>query len=149
MSGKTELEKIAAGTQTQRKHRAPKESEFITIVTQRLKKIGGNWEKRHGTAFGKAGQPDISGCVCGRRVEIEVKTGRNEPTDIQVQRLAEWSKAGAVCIVLWNAEPPRVATIRLMNRISDHGTSISILYGIDELETYVHEIMMERHKAER
>ena len=141
MSGKTELEKIALGANIQQRRKPPKESEFVTMVIQRLKRTGGAWEKRHGTAFGKAGQPDISGCLYGRRIEIEVKTGKNEPTDIQVQRLAEWSKAGAFCVVLWNAEPPRAATIRLMNRISDHGGNIAILYGLNELETCVMDLL--------
>ena len=37
------------------------------------------YEKRHGDMYGNAGQPDISACIDGRRVEIEVKvpTTRN------------------------------------------------------------------------
>ena len=31
------------------------------------------YEKRHGDMYGNAGQPDISACIDGRRVEIEVK----------------------------------------------------------------------------
>lgn len=31
------------------------------------------YEKRHGSMYAEAGQPDISACINGRRVEIEVK----------------------------------------------------------------------------
>lgn len=34
-------------------------------------------EKRHGTNYGKAGQPDLSVCYLGRRFEIEVKVPRD------------------------------------------------------------------------
>ena len=31
------------------------------------------YEKRHGSMYAEAGQPDISACINGRRVEVEVK----------------------------------------------------------------------------
>ena len=77
-------------------------------------------EKRHGSPYGKGGQPDVSGCVpvkafrkagaggytqpVGQRFEIEVKMPGNKPTILQEQRLAEWRESGAVCIVAYSVE---------------------------------------------
>lgn len=61
-------------------------------------------EKRHGTQYGKVGQPDLTGCLDGVRFEIEVKFGKNKPTQMQYARLKEWSMAGAVVGVAWSVE---------------------------------------------
>ena len=55
--------------------------------------------KRHGTAMGVAGDPDLYGTVGGRHFEIEVKRP-NDPssqlTELQARRLQEWKMAGAI-----------------------------------------------------
>lgn len=55
--------------------------------------------KRHGTAMGVGGDPDLYGSVRGRHFEIEVKRP-NDPysqlTKLQAQRLLEWKLAGAI-----------------------------------------------------
>ncbi len=55
--------------------------------------------KRHGTAMGVAGDPDLYGTINGRHFEIEVKRP-NDPssqlTELQTQRLMEWKLAGAI-----------------------------------------------------
>jgi hypothetical protein len=55
--------------------------------------------KRHGTAMGVAGDPDLFGSVGGRHFEIEVKRP-NDPssqlTKLQRRRLLEWKMAGAI-----------------------------------------------------
>ena len=55
--------------------------------------------KRHGTAMGVAGDPDLYGSIRGRHFEIEVKRPDDPgsfPTELQVQRLQEWRAAGAL-----------------------------------------------------
>jgi hypothetical protein len=63
--------------------------------------------KRHGTAMGVAGDPDLYGTVGGRHFEIEVKRP-NDPssrlTKLQTQRLLEWELAGAIVGVARSAE---------------------------------------------
>ncbi len=55
--------------------------------------------KRHGTAMGVAGDPDLYGAMNGRHFEIEVKRP-NDPssqlTELQTRRLLEWRLAGAI-----------------------------------------------------
>lgn len=58
-------------------------------------------EKTHGSAYA-SGMPDITACVGGRRVEIEVKRPglgkKSEPTPLQQRRLDTWAKAEAVAM---------------------------------------------------
>ena len=55
--------------------------------------------KRHGTAMGVAGDPDLYGSIRGRHFEIEVKRPDDPgsvPTELQAQRMQEWRNAGAL-----------------------------------------------------
>lgn len=75
----------------------PKE---ITIVTKILKYLnslpGCRAIKTHGGMYGRSGEPDITGCLDGRRIEIEVKRPGNKPTELQHEALAKWQAAGAI-----------------------------------------------------
>lgn len=71
-------------------------------IKKKLKaRCGGKWWKVHGSSFQEAGMPDIDGVCQGISFKFEVKeplTG--EPSDIQLETLAEWREAGAIaCIV--------------------------------------------------
>ena len=51
----------------------------------------------HGSVFSERGTPDVIGCVRGRFVAFECKrSSEDEPTRIQLWRLSEWIRAGAV-----------------------------------------------------
>ncbi len=52
--------------------------------------------KRHGTAMGMAGDPDLYGTINGRHFEVEVKRPGEHPTELQTKRLLEWKLAGAI-----------------------------------------------------
>ena len=55
--------------------------------------------KRHGTAMGKAGDPDLYGILDGQHFEIEVKRPgdpSSQLTALQVVRLEEWKGGGAI-----------------------------------------------------
>jgi len=52
--------------------------------------------KMHGSAFTRAGEPDIDAVICGIPLKIEVKMPGNTPTKLQTQRILEWAAAGAV-----------------------------------------------------
>lgn len=100
------------------------------------------YEKRHGSMYSVAGEPDISACINGKRVEIEVKVpsaaainGKNyfifnplwpsfcddnyadfrsksifpgnKPTELQVERLLAWERAGAVAFIAYSVDAVR------------------------------------------
>ncbi len=53
--------------------------------------------KRHGTAMGVAGDPDLYGSYRGKHFEIEVKRpfdSQSQLTELQSQRLDEWRSVG-------------------------------------------------------
>lgn len=63
--------------------------------------------KRHGTAMGVAGDPDLYGTVNGRHFEIEVKRPNDRTsqlTELQFRRLREWEAAGAITGVARNLD---------------------------------------------
>ncbi len=52
--------------------------------------------KRWGGGMGFAGEPDIDACLRGRSVQLEVKRPGGRPTPLQLKRLEEWRRAGAL-----------------------------------------------------
>jgi len=54
--------------------------------------------KMHGNQYMEIGLPDINGCLApnGRTLVIETKVKSNVPTPIQLFRLEEYKKAGAI-----------------------------------------------------
>lgn len=54
-------------------------------------------EKRWtGGMFAHVGEPDITGCIAGRRFEIEVKVPGKRARKVQEKRLEAWASAGAI-----------------------------------------------------
>lgn len=60
--------------------------------------------KRHQMGYSHEGDPDISGSLYGRHIELEVKQPGNKPTTLQVFRLAEWEAAGAIVGVVHDVD---------------------------------------------
>ncbi len=79
---------------------APKEKQVVTKIMAAARKIPGLvLRKRHGTAMGCAGDPDLTGCFRGRHLEIEVKVpyeSRSRLTKLQTHRQVEWAESGAI-----------------------------------------------------
>lgn len=68
----------------------------------------------HGSIYTERGTPDVIGCVDGRMVAFECKRDRTElPTRIQLWRLAEWIRAGAVVGAVASVEDAELI-LRLM-----------------------------------
>ena len=45
---------------------------------------------------GRVGEPDVSGCAFGIRIELEGKLPGNKPTPMQFKKLEWWKQAGAI-----------------------------------------------------
>lgn len=68
----------------------------------------------HGGVYTERGTPDVIGCVGGRMVAFECKRDRTErPTRIQLWRLSEWIRAGAVVGTIASVEDAELI-LRLM-----------------------------------
>jgi hypothetical protein len=84
-----------------RKKPAVRESALVSAIVEALRAAPGLVvRKRHGTAWGVAGDPDLTGCYLGRHFEFEVKKPAGALTRLQEARLAEWSRAGAITAVV-------------------------------------------------
>ena len=84
----------------------PTEKALTERILKELRKIPGVVaEKRHGGAFGKAGEPDITGCYKGWRFELEVKRpGVGRLTPLQKAALQKWASAGAYTAIVRSVE---------------------------------------------
>ena len=60
--------------------------------------------KLHGSAYGKAGTPDVLCVVNGQAYLFEVKQPGEAPTAIQAVEMARWTAAGAVVSVIYSAD---------------------------------------------
>ncbi len=83
------------------------EKHIVSRIMQALRtRPGIVVRKRHGTAMGVAGDPDLYGSLNGRHFEIEVKRpeGPSRLTELQSQRLREWEFAGAIAGVARSVE---------------------------------------------
>lgn len=78
------------------------------------KKFGANiWlRKKHGTAYGIAGDPDLYGCLEGRFFGIEMKRPGEGAKPLQVERLKRIALAGGIAGV---AHSPLEAYLILTN----------------------------------
>lgn len=84
---------------------SPRESAVVNAILRYVNTIpNSKWEKTHGGLYGKAGKPDITGCIRGRRVEIEAKTDTGKLHPLQERELNEWRLAGAVSFVARSAD---------------------------------------------
>src|SRR5215831_18376767 len=94
----------------------PKESNILRACERELKKQGALYRKRHGTAFGTKGDPDLYLLWHGVHVEIELKRPGEDPTPLQRERLAEWEAYGAPTKVVHSVEELRsfLRILRLM-----------------------------------
>lgn len=77
---------------------SPLEKAVVARIVARLRKVPGLVvRKRHGTAMGVAGDPDLYGSYRGRHFEIEVKRpfdSKSQLTKLQIQRQEEWRDTG-------------------------------------------------------
>ena len=79
----------------------PREKSSVKAILRALNATPGCFaEKRHGTAFGHAGAPDVAGCYRGRAFYLEVKRPGECATKIQLIQLARRGAAGAVAAVV-------------------------------------------------
>jgi Holliday junction resolvase len=77
-----------------------RESNIVGNIRRYLKTVGGKSIKMHGSQFSEAGTPDILWIHNGHAFWFEVKRPGEDPTKIQLHRIAEWTAAGASVAVV-------------------------------------------------
>lgn len=82
----------------------PSEKSLVKKILAYLKSIPGCYaRKRHGGAF-NPGEPDITGCLEGWRLEFEVKLEGNPATPRQRAELRRWEAAGSITGVVHSVD---------------------------------------------
>jgi hypothetical protein len=82
-----------------------RESALVAEILRTLRALPGVIvRKRHGSAWGVAGDPDLYGSIHGRHFEIEVKRPGDRPTALQEARMKQWAATGALVGVARSVE---------------------------------------------
>ena len=82
-----------------------RESALVAEILRSVRALPGVIvRKRHGSAWGVAGDPDLYGSIHGRHFEIEVKRPGDRPTALQQARLKQWAATGALAGVARSVE---------------------------------------------
>lgn len=78
------------------------EKEFENKIKAFLKTLPNQWHFKHwGGGFGKAGIPDILGCINGRFIAIEVKASDGKPSPLQVRCINQITCAGGYAVIVY------------------------------------------------
>jgi hypothetical protein len=82
-----------------------RESALVAEILRALRALPGVMvRKRHGSAWGVAGDPDLYGSIQGRHFEIEVKRPGDRLTALQEARMKQWAATGALAGVARSVE---------------------------------------------
>ena len=82
----------------------PSERSIVNAISRRLKDRGVWHFKVHGSAYQRAGIPDIVGCCRGRFFAFEVKRPGEDPTKIQRYEMMRLAESGAIVGVARSVE---------------------------------------------
>ena len=79
-----------------------KESVLVTKMLELIRERGGYAENIWGGGFQSAGIPDILACYKGVFLGIEVKVGKNTPSELQKAKVKLINDAGGLAFVTWD-----------------------------------------------
>lgn len=98
-----------------------RESSIVRAIRAYLDPLRGPiyYEKRWGGPYSTIGAPDLSLCVAGRRVELEVKTAAGRVSPHQAFQLDRWRRAGAVVAVVRSVDDVRAIVEPLLAEVRD------------------------------
>lgn len=80
------------------------ERDIVAACIKRVGQLGGRAVKVHASQMGNGGEPDISGCLAGRCLKIEVKRPGGVATPRQAAVLRKWLAVGAVAGVVTSVD---------------------------------------------
>lgn len=82
-----------------------KEDPIVKAIIKYIRSLPRGWATRtHGGPF-TAGEPDISGCIDGHCIKLEVKRDEKHlATPLQLAKLQNWALAGAITGVVYSVD---------------------------------------------
>ena len=81
-----------------------KETQLNKKVADWINKLPSAYAYKRLGGVANKGQPDVTGCIQGYRIELEGKMPGKKPTPLQAQRLRLWADAGAITGVYYSLE---------------------------------------------
>jgi hypothetical protein len=84
------------------------EKSITNAILKYLNGLPGCYARKTLGNMSNPGEPDISGCIAGRRLEIEVKAPGNKPTKLQERALKRWAATGAITGVAWSLDDAKI-----------------------------------------
>jgi hypothetical protein len=84
----------------------PRRSEASVVkgLLKCLNSLNGCYAKKRHGGPNRRGEPDITGCYRGRRIEIEAKALGNKATKLQKERLNVWKNCGSITGIAYDEE---------------------------------------------
>jgi Holliday junction resolvase len=80
------------------------EAALTRRVCEHLRKHGAYVLKVHGSAWQRAGVPDLLCCVDGRFVGLELKVKPNKPSPLQLHEISKIERSGGAAAVIYTTE---------------------------------------------
>lgn len=98
----------------------PREREIVTRIRKLLTSAGAKVIKTSGQ-----GEPDLIGTYQGFAFAIECKQPGKKPTALQVRRLSEWRRAGAIAFATdFPAKALQIVQVETETRLRDMARSV-------------------------
>ena len=80
------------------------EKQIVKKIMAYLKTVPNSYFEKKYAGPANPGDPDISGCIRGRCIKLEVKRPGNVATPLQIRKLALWAAAGAKVAVVYSVD---------------------------------------------
>lgn len=108
-SSRIQRKPLSSGRSSHSTDVAQKESTISKKVVDMICHWDCGWAYKRRGGPGRRGEPDVSGCVMGIRVELECKRPGNDKglTRLQKHQLEKWKRAGAITGVFHSVEEAR------------------------------------------
>jgi len=91
-----------------------KEASLNAQVAKYICGLPNAYARKRRAGPGQRGEPDVTGCIAGRRIEIEGKIWPNKPTAKQRQCMDRWEAAGALVFVYYSLEDMKAKLEKLI-----------------------------------
>ena len=101
-----------------------KESVLVTKMLELIRDRGGYAENIWGGGFQSAGIPDILACYRGVFLGIEVKVGKNKPSELQKAKVKLINDAGGLAFVTWDNLEQLTVALDYIDRKSSSRKSV-------------------------
>lgn len=101
-----------------------KESVLQTKMLELIRGRGGYAETIWGGGYQSAGIPDILACYKGVFLGIEVKVGKNKPSELQKAKVKLINDAGGLAFVTWDNLEQVTAALDYIDRKSNGMKSV-------------------------